>query len=63
MPRKRRAVRYAGLCPAPRRGDTPGPPTRFPFCPMFQNGPRRQGYAAENLFKNVLLRRAETARP
>ena len=27
------------------------PPAPFPFSPMFQNGPRRQGYAPENLFK------------
>jgi hypothetical protein len=26
MPRKRRAVRYAGRCPAPRPGDTPWTP-------------------------------------
>ena len=26
MPRKRRAVRYAGRCPAPRQGDTPWTP-------------------------------------
>jgi hypothetical protein len=45
MPRQKRAVRYAGLCPAPARGTPPGPPARFPFCPMFQNGPRRQGFA------------------
>ncbi len=27
------------------------PPAPFPFLPMFQNGPRRQGCAPENLFK------------
>jgi hypothetical protein len=26
-------------------------PAPFPFTPMFQNGPRRQGCAPENLFK------------
>ena len=26
-------------------------PAPFPFVLMFQNGPRRQGYAPENLFK------------
>jgi hypothetical protein len=27
------------------------PPAPFPFLPRFQNGPRRQGCAPENLFK------------
>ena len=27
-------------------------PAPFPFLPMFQNGPRRQGCAPENLFKS-----------
>jgi hypothetical protein len=37
----------------------------FPFTSMFQNGPRRQGSAAQNLFKpeKIFLRRAQTARP
>ena len=29
----------------PARGIPPETPARFPFCPMFQNGPRRQGFA------------------
>ena len=36
MPRKRRAVRYAGRCPAPRQGDTPwtpGPLSLLPHVP------------------------------
>jgi hypothetical protein len=46
MPRQKRAVRYAGRRPAPRQGGYPlRPPARFPFYPMFQNGPRRQGCA------------------
>jgi hypothetical protein len=49
---KSRAVaRYAGRCPGPRQGRSPETPAPFPSCPMFQNGPRRQGYAPENLFK------------
>jgi hypothetical protein len=51
MPRQKRAVRKAGRCPAPCQGAPPGPPARFPFCLMFQNGPRRPGFAPENLFK------------
>jgi hypothetical protein len=51
MPRQERAVRYAGRCPAPRQGgyppETPG--ARFPFRPMFQNGPRRQGFASPRI--------------
>jgi hypothetical protein len=35
-----------------RQGQSPlRPPAPFPSCPMFQNGPRHQGYAPENLFK------------
>ncbi len=30
----------------PARGTPPETPARFPFCPMFQNGPRRQGFAS-----------------
>jgi hypothetical protein len=30
----------------PARGIPPETPAAFPFCPMFQNGPRRQGFAA-----------------
>jgi hypothetical protein len=36
MPRKKRAVRYAGRCPAPRQGDTPwtpGPLSLLPHVP------------------------------
>jgi hypothetical protein len=36
MPRQRRAVRYAGRCPAPRQGDTPwtpGPLSLLPHVP------------------------------
>src|SRR5689334_7666062 len=53
MPRQKRAVRYAGLCPAhPARGtppETPGP--AFPAPVNFRNGPRRKGFAVEILFK------------
>ena len=31
---------------APARGIPPETPARFPFCPMFQNAPRCQGFAA-----------------
>ncbi len=34
MPRKRRAVRYAGRCPAPRQGDTPWPPGPLSLLPQ-----------------------------
>ena len=30
----------------PAGGAPPETPARFPFCPMFQNGPRRQGFAS-----------------
>ncbi len=36
MSRKKRAVRYAGRCPAPRQGDTPwtpGPLSLLPYVP------------------------------
>jgi len=33
------------------RGCPPETPAPFPFCRIFQNGPRRQGCAPENLFK------------
>jgi hypothetical protein len=36
MPRQKRAVRYAGRCPAPRQGDapwTPGPLSLLPHVP------------------------------
>jgi hypothetical protein len=48
---KTRAVRCAGPPGPPPRGTPPETPARFPFCPMFQNSPRRQGCAPENLFK------------
>ena len=35
-----------GAAPDPARGTPPGTPARFPFAPMFQNGPRRQGFAS-----------------
>jgi len=54
MPRKQRAVRYAGRCPAPARGMPPGPPARFPFRSMFQNGPRRQGFASPRTIRAPL---------
>ena len=49
---------------APRRGKGAGAQqARFPCCPRFQNGPRRQGFAP-NLFKRkIFLRRAQPARP
>src|ERR1035438_4119772 len=48
-----RTVRCRGAAPDPAMRDTLlRPPARFPFDPMFRNGPRRQGYAPENLFKN-----------
>jgi hypothetical protein len=28
------------------RGTPPETPAAFPFCPIFQNGPRRQGFAS-----------------
>lgn len=34
-----------GLCPKPR-GGYPGDPAPFPFWSIFQNGPRRQGFAS-----------------
>src|SRR5437870_11013336 len=34
-----------GLCPKPR-GGYPCDPAPFPFSSMFQNGPRRQGFAS-----------------
>jgi hypothetical protein len=42
---------YGALPRTPVRGTPPETPAPFPFCPMFQNGPRRQGFAPENLFK------------
>jgi hypothetical protein len=55
MPRQKRAVRYAGRCPAPRQGDTPWTPgARFPFCPMFQNGPDAIDTKANFDFERVI---------
>jgi transposase IS116/IS110/IS902 family protein len=34
VPRERRAVRYAGRCPAPRQGDTPWPPGPLSLLPQ-----------------------------
>jgi hypothetical protein len=47
MPRAKSAHRKVlGALPrTPVRGTPPETPGRFPFCPMFQNGPRRQGFA------------------
>ena len=53
MPRAERARgKVRGALPrSPARGTPPETPAPFPFRPMFQNGPRRQGCAPENLFK------------
>lgn len=43
MPRQKRAVRYAGRCPAPRQGDTPwtsGPLSLLPHVPKRSSPPR-----------------------
>jgi hypothetical protein len=48
MPRPKRAVRYAGLCPAPRQGDaprTPGPLSLLPHLPE-RSSPSRVRFAA-----------------
>jgi len=48
MPRKNRAVRYAGRCPAPRQGDapwTPGPLSLPPYVPE-RSSPSRVRCAA-----------------
>jgi hypothetical protein len=37
---------FGALPRTPARGIPPRTPARFPFCPMFQNGPRRQGFAS-----------------
>ena len=43
MPRKKRAVRYAGRCPAPRQGDTPWTPgpLSLPFHVPERSSPSR----------------------
>jgi hypothetical protein len=48
MPRQKRAVRYAGLCPAPCQGDapwTPSPLSLLPHVPE-RSSPSRVRYAA-----------------
>ena len=48
MPRQKRAVRYAGRCPAPRQGDTPwtpGPLSLLPHVPE-RSSPSRVRSAA-----------------
>jgi len=47
---KTRVLGCRGAAPDPAR-EAPETPAPFPSCSMFQNGPRRQGYAPENLFK------------
>jgi hypothetical protein len=50
MPRKQRAVRYAGRCPAPRQGDapwTPGP-LSLPLHVPERSSPSRVRFAAHN---------------
>ena len=53
MPRAENARgKVRGALPrTPARGKPPETPAPFPFRSMFQNGPRRQGCAPENLFK------------
>jgi hypothetical protein len=49
MPRKKRAVRYAGRCPAPCQGDTPwtpGPLSLLPYVPE-RSSPSRVRSAAQ----------------
>ena len=47
MPRyKLRGKEHGALPRTPPGGDPLRPPARFPFYPMFQNGPRRQGFAS-----------------
>ena len=52
MPRKQRAVRYAGRCPAPRQGDTPwtpGPLSLLPQVPERSSPSRvRSGKSFQN---------------
>ena len=49
-PRKKRAVRYAGRCPAPRQGgyppETPGPLSLLPHVPE-RSSPSRVRFAAQ----------------
>ena len=48
MPRAKSARgKVRGALPrTPARGTPLRPPARFPFCLMFQNGPRHQGFAS-----------------
>jgi hypothetical protein len=51
MPRKQRAVRYAGRCPAPRQVDTPwtpGPLSLLPHVPE-RSSPSRVRFAAHKV--------------
>ena len=52
MPRANSARgKVLGALPrSPARGTPPETPAPFPFAPIFQNGPRRPGFAGENLF-------------
>ena len=43
---KPRGKVHGALPRIPARGTPPEPPAAFPFRSMFQNGPRRQGFAA-----------------
>jgi hypothetical protein len=68
IPRAKKARgKVRGALPRiPARGKPPETPARFPFCLIFQNGPRRQGCAPKNLFKGrkrFFSRRAQSARP
>lgn len=48
IPRQKRAVRYAGRCPAPRQGDTPWPPGPLSLLPHVpeRSSPSRVRFAA-----------------
>jgi hypothetical protein len=46
MPRKERGKMRGALPRIPARGTPPETPAAFPFRFMFQNGPRRQGFAS-----------------
>ncbi len=49
MPRQKRAVRYAGRCPAPRQGDTPWTPSPLSLLPHVpeRSSPSRVRSAAQ----------------
>jgi hypothetical protein len=55
MPRANSARgKVRGALPrTPARGTPPETPAPFPFTVRFQNGPRRPGYAPQNLFKTA----------